>query len=155
VTLEAIYTSPLERAIETAEAISQSCGLKPIVREELTEFDFGEWEGRSIESLRGDNAWEQFNRSRSTVVPPGGERMIEVQARMVRESDKIRRNHPNGAAVVVSHGDPLRSLIAYYLGAPLDLMQRMEVSTASITAVRFYGEEPVVLHLNHTGELEP
>jgi len=128
--------------------------LQPIVRPELTEVGFGDWQGRSFESLEGDADWQQFNRSRSTVFPRGGERMLEVQSRMVRESDEIRRSHPDGTAVLVSHGDPLRSLIACYLGMSLDLLHRLEISTASVTAVRFHGAQPLLLQINQVGDLE-
>src|SRR6185437_12970186 len=71
--IETIYTSPLERAVETAEAIAMPHSVAPIVREDLGEFRFGDWEGRRFEDLSRDPLWDRFNATRSTVRSPGGE----------------------------------------------------------------------------------
>ena len=78
--------------------------------------------------------------------------MIEAQSRMVAESEHLRFIHPNAAIALVSHGDPLRALIAHYLGSPLDLIHRIDLDTASLTVVQFRGRQPVVARLNDTGE---
>jgi probable phosphoglycerate mutase len=113
----------------------------------------GRWEGRSFESLKNDAGWQSFNTARTTAIPPDGERMIEVQARMARESEEIRLSHPDETVALVSHGDPLRALVSYYLGTPIDLIERFEISLASVTAIRFIDNRPVLLCLNDTGEL--
>lgn len=148
--IRAIYTSPLERAVETAEAIAQSCGLTPVVRADLGELSFGAWEGRTFQSLAEDPAWQLFNTARTLTHSPGGERMIEAQSRMVQAADEIRSAHGDETVALVSHGDPLRALIAYYLGAPLDHFDRFEVSPASVTAIRLDQSRSIVLYLNRT-----
>ncbi|HEX4230223.1 MAG TPA: histidine phosphatase family protein [Bryobacteraceae bacterium] len=151
--IRAIYTSPLERAMETAQLLAEVHHLTPIVREGLGEMRVGRWEGRTFESLRNDARWQRFNTVRTTEFPPDGERMIEVQARIARESEEIRLRHPDETVAVVSHGDPLRALVSYYLGIPIDLIQRFEIGLASVTTIRFDDNRPVLLCLNDTGEL--
>jgi broad specificity phosphatase PhoE len=138
--------------METAQALAQMHHLTPIVKGGLGEVRVGKWEGRSFESLSVDPRWQRFNNVRTTEFPPDGERMIEVQARMARESEEIRMRHPDETVALVSHGDPLRSLVAYYLGIPIDLIQRFEINLASVTTIRFDDDRPVLLGLNDTGE---
>ena len=135
--VRAIYSSPLERAYETADGIATPHGIRPVVREELGEIRFGDWEGRTFDDLAHDPEWLHFNVARSTVRPPNGELLIEVQARMIREANHIRELHEGDTVVIVSHADPIRALLAYYLGSPLDLLSRFTISPASITAIRF------------------
>jgi probable phosphoglycerate mutase len=153
-TIQAIYTSPLERAVETADAVAKAHNLAPIVREELGELCFGAWEGSSFESLSSDFRWNRFNSRRTMVLPPGGELVIAAQARVVREVNGIVSRHPGAMAAIVSHCDPIRSLISYYLGSSLDFVQRFQVDTASVTIIRFNGDEPTIVCLNNRGELE-
>ena len=151
--MQAIYTSPLERAVQTAEIIGNSRGLSPVIRENLGELRFGEWEGRTFKELRKDRTWASFNTTRSLVRAPGGELMIEAQIRIVREIEDLRDRHPNETMVLVSHLDPLRSLIAHCLGMPLDFLLRFEISPGAVSIVRYFEDQPSVLCINHTGEL--
>src|ERR1700676_290297 len=77
--IKAVYTSPLTRAVETAQPIALRHGLKPQVREELGEFRFGAWEGLAFDALEQDPIWQRFNTYRSMVRAPGGELMLETQ----------------------------------------------------------------------------
>ncbi len=151
--IQAIYTSPLERAVETAEAIAVQHGLTPAIRETLGEIHFGEWEGRTFAELTDDSEWHRFNVARSLVRAPNGEVMIEVQTRMLREVEELRSRHDIGNVVLVSHLDPLRALVAHYLGMPLDLILRFELRPASVSLVRFSDGIPSVLCLNYGVEM--
>ena len=106
--LDAVYTSPLERAIDTAGPIAQAHGLKPQVCEDLGELRIGAWEGRLIEELDTLEEWRRFNERRRWVRPPGGELASEVQTRMVQRMNCLRLRHTGETVAVVSHGDPLR-----------------------------------------------
>src|SRR4051794_1762477 len=77
VPIRAIYTSPLERAIETAEPTAKRHQLKSVCRTELGEIRVGDWEGMAIQELEGREDWRRFNTFRSTTRPPGGELMAE------------------------------------------------------------------------------
>ena len=78
--------------------------------------------------------------------------MIDCQARMVKQADQLVRRHPDCTVAIVSHGDPLRALVAYYLGIPIDLLLRFELDIGSVSEVEIGGCSPRVLCLNHTGE---
>jgi broad specificity phosphatase PhoE len=97
--------------------------------------------------------WRRFNRFRSGARAPGGEMMIETQARMIRQLECIRARHPEDTVAVVSHGDPLRSVVAYYLGAPLDVAVRIEISPASLSVIRVAEWGARVICVNETEEI--
>jgi probable phosphoglycerate mutase len=151
--LKAVYTSPLERAVETARAIARCHGVEPKAVKEIGELDVGEWQGKTFEELAARPDWKAYNALRSAVRPPGGEWMIDCQARMVKEAERLVRRHPEGTVAVVSHADPIRGLLAYYLGIPMDLMLRFELGTASVSAVQMSDGVPRVLCLNRTEEV--
>lgn len=146
--LQAVYTSPLERTYETAATIAQTHGLLPISLDALGEVRLGEWEGRSFADLEPDPMWKAFNAKRSMIRPPGGELMLEVQTRMIKTIIDLRQQHENDTIAVVSHGDPIRSVIAYCLGIPLDLLSRFVIDPASVSALRFYEDQLQMLYVN-------
>lgn len=152
VEIEAIYSSPLERAMQTADPLSKRTGLEVQVREELNEIDVGEWSNLEFETLRSKPGWEQWRDVRSCFHPPGGELMLDTQARMVRLVEELRRKH-SGVVALFSHGDPIKGALAHYLGTPLDLFRRIDVDPGSISAVQITDEGPNILRLNDTGDL--
>lgn len=151
--IEAVYSSPMERTRETAEAISRRTGAALQLEEQLNEVDFGEWTGLAFNDLARDPRWEHFNQRRSLTRAPGGELMLEVQARMVTALDRLKERHPKGRIAVVSHGDPVRSVLAYYAGIPIDLMQRFEIDLASISVLVMEGGGALIRCINHRGGL--
>jgi len=148
--LAAVYTSPLERAIETAAEIARFHKLTPCVAAGLNEIDFGAWEGYSFEELDKDSGWRSFNSSKSAFRPPGGESMMEAQVRIVDYVKYLLHTHRGETVVLVSHCDPLRLLIAHWLGIPIDLLTHFEISPASVSAARGNVDGFQVLYLNHT-----
>jgi len=153
VAIRAVYTSPLERAIETAEPIARRHGLEPQHVPEIGEIHLGEWQGLTMQELDKREDWRRFNTFRSGTRAPGGELMLETQTRMVRQLDRLCAKHPDEIVALVSHGDPLRSALAYFLGIPLDLVLRFEVSPASLSIVQIHDWGARVLCLNDTGEV--
>ena len=148
-----VYSSPLERALETAVPLAEAFGLEVRPCPEAVELDFGEWAGQSIPGLGSDPRWRAFNSYRSFSGAPGGELMPQVQTRIVQAMAHIRAAHPGQAVALISHGDVIRAAIAYCLGVPLDLFLRIEIRPASVSSVRFYDESLLVLGVNDTGEL--
>jgi probable phosphoglycerate mutase len=133
--IAAVYCSPLERARETAAPLAARLGVEVEICPEANEVDYGEWTNCAVEELRAHALWERYNRCRSLTRIPGGETMVEVQARMVGLLERLRGRHPDQAVALVGHGDPIRSAICFYLGIPLDLMQRIETAPASISVL--------------------
>lgn len=129
----AVYASPLERTQATARVIAQPLGCKVIVCEGLSELQFGEWTGRSFPELDHDPRFARWNQFRSATRIPGGETMLEVQARALSALLELRERHRDERVLVVSHGDVIRALIACALGMPLDFFGRLEIAPASIS----------------------
>lgn len=152
VAIAAIWSSPLERAQQTAGPMAGRRGLAVAVHEGLHELDIGDWQGRDIEALEPDPVWAVYNQWRSIHRPPGGESIAEAQVRMVRTAQSIAEAFPGETVAAVGHCDPIRALLAHALGVPLDLFGRLAVAPASVSVVEIGGSgepgEPRVLCLN-------
>jgi probable phosphomutase (TIGR03848 family) len=149
--VDAIYTSPLERARETAAPIGKATGVRPKVERGLLECDFGEWTGAELSKLMKLPEWRTVQRAPSTFRFPNGENFTEMQLRMVSTLDRLRAAHHGGTVVCVSHADPIKAAMAHALGTHLDLFQRIIISTCSISAIGFAGDGPMALTVNSTG----
>lgn len=152
-TLKAVYSSPLERALETAEPIARTRRLEVQTLDALNELQFGQWTGRTFEELEPDAQWHQFNSFRSGTRIPGGEMMIEAQARIVNELERLSERHRDEAVAVVSHGDLIKAAVAHYAGIHLDMFWRIEISPASVSIVELNDYGPRVLLINGMGRL--
>lgn len=148
--IEAVFSAPLERARETAAPLADRLGVSVRAIDALNEIDFGEWTGCALGELSGQPTWTRFNTLRSVTRVPGGESMLEVQARAVSAVEEIRRMVPEGQCAIVSHGDVIRSLVAHCAGIPLDLMLRLEISPASVSVLRITDHEISVRAVNVT-----
>jgi probable phosphomutase (TIGR03848 family) len=155
VELNAVYSSPLERAQRTAAPLAVARRLPLQTRPNLTELDFGEWTGRRIDTLSVDPTWQRFNSCRSGVRIPGGESMLDVQRRVVADLEALRRQHSGGTIAIVTHGDVIRAALVYYLGMPIDLCLRLDVLPASISVVTLGDWQPLVRLTNALGTLAP
>lgn len=129
--IAALYSSPLERAKETAAAL----GLPICVHNAFQEIDYGEWTGRTFDTLAQDPRWRAWNDRRGAACVPGGESMLEVQARVVGGIESICAAHPSGRIAVVTHGDIIRAAVMFYKSIPLDCIHRIEVHPASISRI--------------------
>jgi broad specificity phosphatase PhoE len=137
-----LYSSPMERAVETAEPIAQALGLEIVIRPGLLETNCGDWAGKTVKSLRRRKIWQEVQSNPSQFRFPGGETFAECQQRIVGEIEFLRTQHAPGDTVIcVSHADPLKLLVAHYLGLPFNNFQRLAIDPASIT----------ILHLNESG----
>jgi probable phosphoglycerate mutase len=157
--VDAVYSSPLERAKETAAPIAKARGLRTKVARGLFECDFGEWTGEELKKLMKLPEWQTVQRSPSTFRFPGGESFTEMQSRMVGTVEKLCAEHRGGTIVCVSHADTIKAAVAHALGTHLDLFQRIVISPASVSAVSYTAAGPIVLAVNATGrpleELQP
>lgn len=146
--LRGVISSPLERARATAQPIADRHGLDVLVENDFTEIDFGEWTGQEFDALHARPDWQAWNRLRSLALPPGGEGMLQAQSRALAALAHLRRAHPDGDVVVVSHADVLKAILAHVLGIPIDLMQRVELDPASRSSVVFSNDDLRVLSVN-------
>lgn len=150
VPLAAIYSSPLERTLETAQPLAEAHGLTVQVRERLAEVHPGDWTGRSVEELKKEDLWSVMQSYPGGARFPGGESLRQAQARIVAELDAIRDAHAGQMVAVVSHADPIKMAVAHYIGLPLDLFHRLTIDPASVTVLSFTRLGPRLLYLNLT-----
>lgn len=161
--LVAIVTSPLERCRETAAAIADAQGTRPVehTEEDLGECHYGAWTGRQIKELAQEPLWRVVQERPSTVRFPDGEHhrgetMTEMRDRAVRAitrwDERIEAEHGPGAVwAAVSHGDVIKSLLSWLLDSPFDSFQRIVVDPASLSIARRTPSRPFVLRLNDSG----
>lgn len=131
--LDAVYSSPRERAWYTARDIADRHELTVEIEPRFEEIDFGRWTGLRFSQLEGDAEWMEWNSARATARPPGGESMGEATARAVEAVEDLSRLHEGQSIAVVSHCDIIRGVVAHYLGLSLDHLLRFDVDTASVT----------------------
>jgi probable phosphoglycerate mutase len=149
--IDAIYTSPLERARETAAPIAKALKQRVKIDKGLLECDFGDWTGAELGKLMKKPEWSTVQKAPSTFRFPNGESFTEMQTRMVTALDRIRAAHPGGTVVCVSHADPIKAAVAHAMGTHLDLFQRIVIGTCSVSAVAYSPHGPIVLTVNSTG----
>lgn len=145
--IERIISSPLERAQETADPLARRLKMQIEIRPEILEVDFGQWNGATMKELESSREWALFNSYRSGTRIPGGELMLEIQTRMVRTLEELRHTGVKTFSLF-THGDPIRSVVAYYLGMPLDLFNRIEISPGSYSILRLEDWGPQFLGIN-------
>ena len=146
--IAALYSSPLERALETAAPAAARLGLTIQLLDGVKETDCGEWTGQPLDDLSKTDLWRQVQGCPSVFRFPGGESFVEIQTRMVVALDFVRQAHPGQTVAVFSHADPIKLAVSFYLGTPLDLFQRIEVAPASITELAFEPCKPRLARLN-------
>jgi probable phosphomutase (TIGR03848 family) len=153
VPVDVLYSSPLERALETAKPIAAQLQLPVAVCEDFAEIEYGDWTNCTIDQLKDNPVFHRYNSFRSGTRIPGGELMLEAQARMISGLEKLYSRHQDKTVVVVSHGDLIRAAVTYYAGIPLDLFLRIEISPASVSVVEVYDDSAKILLVNHTGDI--
>lgn len=149
-----LYASPLERTMETAEAIRQhhpQLEIKPT--EELGEVRYGDWEGKSVAALQSRKMWHVVQEYPSRAYFPNGETMRGVQMRAVNAVEEIAAAHPRDLVAIVSHADLIKMVMAHFLGMHLDNFQRIIVSPASINSLMLGYGRPYIGTINDVGHL--
>lgn len=146
--IAAIYSSPMERAQQTAAPIGVAFKRKVRIHEGLNECDFGRWTGRRLKALYKLPAWRTVQRTPSNFRFPEGESFLEMQSRVVAALNELARAHRGKTVVAVSHADTIKAAVAHALGMHLDMFQRLTVSPASQTVLQLGGGAPVVISVN-------
>jgi probable phosphomutase (TIGR03848 family) len=149
-----LYSSPLERAQETAAPLAAALSLPVQVREGLGEVGYGQWTGQSLKVLARKKLWRVVQGLPSAMQFPDGETIRGAQLRLVDTLEQMARDHPKDLVAVFSHSDPIKLAVAFYLGMPLDLFQRIQIQTCSVTVLRLGQGAPSLVKLNDTGPFE-
>ena len=153
--IDAIVSSPLQRAASTAAIVADELGLASTTDDDLRETDFGEWEGFTIAEIQGQwpemvKAWQHD----PELAPPGGESFADTACRVDRACERILRQHRTGTVLVVSHITPIKIMLCRALGAPLDCLYRFYLGSACINEIQWHGNEfAAVRTVNDTSHL--
>jgi broad specificity phosphatase PhoE len=147
--IEQVYSSPLERAAETAMEIASAIGLSPETSPLLNEIDFGQWTGLGFDALAASTEWTIFNAAPDVAQIPGGESLDAVAERGVRAITVLATRRPCTNIAMVTHGDVIRLTLARVLSMPLVAFRRVAIAPASITCLRLAGASPHLVLLNH------
>ena len=146
--------SPMERCFETISPWINSIVLpnnprfEPIIDQELTEVDYGTWSGKKLAVLSKNKLWKIVQEAPSRMYFPNGEGIAQMQSRAMTSVHEAVSTKAKGAAVIVSHGDVIKSIVASALGMHLDEFQRIVIDPASISILDFSTTKPRVLLLN-------
>jgi probable phosphoglycerate mutase len=143
VPIKAVYSSPLERAMETAVPIASARKMQVIQEPGLMETDMGKWQGKSWKVLRLLKVWKIVENSPSRFRFPDGESFPEIQTRIADVLERVvqKYNKPRDIIAIVFHADPIKLAVSHFLGLPLDNFQRLSCDTGSLT----------MLHVNELG----
>jgi probable phosphoglycerate mutase len=144
----AVYSSPLERARETAAPIARARHLALRIERGIMEADVGDWTGKSLARLRWRPEWRTVQHHPSGFRFPGGESFAELQARVVTTLGRLAERHRGHTVVVVSHADPIKMAVTYAMGVHLDHFQRVLIGLCSVSAIAYRPEGPLVLTVN-------
>jgi probable phosphoglycerate mutase len=149
--LTAIYSSPLERAIETAQYVAAPHPkLDVFIENDIGEVHYGEWNGKRLKRLARTRLWEIVQTAPSVARFPGGESIREMQARVVGAVERIQMTHQDGNVALISHSDVISVIIAYYAGMHLDLYQRLVIWPASLSIIVLHDGRPKIISVNDT-----
>ncbi|MEW6522034.1 MAG: histidine phosphatase family protein [Bacillota bacterium] len=154
--ISVVYASDLQRALNTARACAESCGLLVHARRDLRERDFGDLEGKTPAEL-GQSLSEFMTYSREQEdlpLPGGGESYRQLRERAVQALTSMVSTHPAQRVLVVSHGALLKSALEWALGLPPGVRGRFLLANASVSRVEFSRGRPLVLALNDTCHLD-
>ena len=142
----ALQSSPQRRALQSAGIVAARCGLAVEIVPAFDEIDMGEWTGAEFSGLASDERWQRWNEERGSTRPPGGERMVSVQTRVVGHIERLRAL--GGSIVIVTHAEPIRAALMHYLALPLDAFHSVEIDPASISTISLEGSRGLVSRLN-------
>lgn len=153
--LNQIISSPLDRTMETAQAVAaHHPHLEIQLNDEIGEVDYGDWQGASIGSLRHRKMWNVIQEYPTRAYFPNGETMRNVQTRAVNEIERLTANHPSDTIAIFSHADLIKMVVAHYLGMHLDVFQRIVISPASITGIQLGHSRPFITTMNDTAHVQ-
>lgn len=153
--IAAVFSSPLKRALRTAEMIARPHNLPVETLEELGEIRMGDWEGLFAHEIatRYPGLWQTWRSDPSTIQMPGGESLAEVQQRAIQAFDRILRHNQGRQVVAVTHDVIARILVAHCLNVRISIYRRLEVANASLTLIEASNDTYRLRFLNDTTHL--
>lgn len=154
VPLDAIYSSPILRARETAEILSRERDLKVVFDERLAEIDYGEWVGKTFEDVRRMPGYQPYFTRLETPVAPGGETLYQVRDRVTAFYESLKQGGTNRTVAVVSHADTIKCLLMGVLEIPFANIWRFRIDNVSVSLLEAEPRGDRVICINQRGDLD-
>ena len=148
VTIDAIYTSPVHRAVQTARCLLDGRRVRVVEAPEVAEIDYGHWVGKTFDEVIGEKAFHVYYRKPHHACPPGGEHMKKVFKRAISFIEKIRKRHRKVRIAVVSHADVIKTILVHYLGMDRNDLLKFRIDNASISLLWFHEDRARVMSVN-------
>jgi broad specificity phosphatase PhoE len=153
--IDLIISSPLPRAVQSAEIISRGVGGIDILTDDrLEEVRYGAWEGKTYHQLVKDETYINYRKTPLDSLTPGGETIRQVQERGVAAVDAAVTTHRNKHILFVSHGDIIRTVLCHYLVLDLHHFHRLRVDNATFSAIEISDDFAEVKFINLLPDLE-
>ena len=133
--LDRIFSSPMERALETAGPLARAKRRKIEASPAFHEIDLGQWTGKTVRQLASVRSWRNFRRFPGGTAIPGGETLAEAQARVVSEMIRLREKYPAAAIAIATHEDPIRLAVCCFIGAPIEVYEHLTIRLGSLTVL--------------------
>ena len=149
--VDAVYASPLQRAVETALLVFGR-DARLLTDSRLRELHFGEWEGLPFAEIAGryPELWKRWLQDWESTPIPGADDFTEFARRLCGCCDEILQAHDGGSVAIVSHGGCLRALFAHYFSAsPGSGFWQFKVENATLNEIEFAGGLPILTRFNH------
>jgi broad specificity phosphatase PhoE len=143
---QAIYCSPLQRAISTAAPLARMLGRSLEIREELAELDYGSWDGHTVDEVSRKHhvEYERWVADPAWNPPTGGETAVALAQRMTRAVEQIDATHDDGNVLVVSHKASIRVVLCALLGVDVGRFRyRFGCPVGSVSIVEFGTHGPL------------
>jgi len=149
--IKAVYSSPLDRTMQTAAPLAEKLKLEVLPREGLLEVDYGTWQDKTLKQLSRRTLWKTVQSAPSHACFPEGESFAQAQLRIAEEITALCEQHaPKDLIACVGHSDMIKLAVAYFLGLPLDLFQRLVVQPASVSTLHIAPNHGAwLINLNH------
>ena len=152
--LDAIYTSPILRAQETAQILSEAGDLVPLGDDRLMEVEYGEWVGKTFAEVRELPDYVPYFERLDTPVAPGGETLYQVRDRARDFVRSLQKSHSDDTVLVVTHADWIKCLLMHILEIPFKNIWRFRIDNASVSLLECEGPKRRVICVNQRGDME-
>ncbi len=153
VRMQALYTSPLQRTIESAVILGAALNLSPIHDDQWIETKITGWEGKLWSELEGHPIRQRYYAAPTETRLPDGEMFAEVRKRVVAATDALIAKHREGMIAIVSHADPIRAVIGHYLGLELSASRNFRVDHGTVSILEIEDSIGALRLLNAPPEL--
>jgi len=151
---DALFSSPILRARETAQILLEGRPLNPIWEERLVEVDYGQWVGKTFAEVRDVPGYVPYFKRLETPVAPGGETLFQVRDRMLAFLEEIKKKHPDQVVLAVSHADTIKCVLMAILQIPFENIWRFRIDNVSVSLFESDMAGDRVICINQRGDLD-